>query len=118
MEISHLSSYQSDRWSCVKIKWGLLCPGGCTQASFSGCLCVQVVRAKERLEEELSIQTPEDKQQKTETWRLASFLSPSSVNYNPIKAPFLFFSHDFVAFVGKFRFHRQKHTHRFIVQAL
>lgn len=33
-------------------------------------VCVQVFRAKERLEEELSIQTQQGNQQNTETWTI------------------------------------------------
>lgn len=49
---------------------------------------------------------------------LPSFLSPSSVNYNPIKAFSLFFSHDFVAFVGKYHFHRRKHKQDYCINLL
>lgn len=54
---------------CVKSNWDV-CLSGWTEASLSFSPfypLVQVVRAKERLEEELSIQTSEGKQQNTET---------------------------------------------------
>lgn len=69
--------------------------------------CVQVVRAKERLEEELNIQSQEQERQKNaETWSMKwslPRLSPSqtSVNYILIKIFSLFLNADFVTFYFK-----------------
>lgn len=110
MEISHLHNkvnvshaLKLNKDLCVSVGgfkppfWLSLCPGSTGERASGGGIKYSDTRRK----------AAENRNMKSAG--LPSFLSPSSVNYNPIKALFLFFSHDFVAFVGKFHFHRRKH---------